>query len=113
MAGAGDSPLSTDPLEIPEGTPTDERGMTRQDYEAIRRSRVKHAIGLLTQNGVKPFFLVSVEEVMALDDRLDGRLAAAALDLAVMEFDRPDYSEFFADAIAKTLEKASEDPDSA
>jgi len=105
------SPLSDKPIEIPEGTPVDDRGMTEMDYEAMRRSRVKHALALLNQNGVKPFFLVSVEEVMALDDRLDPRRAAAALDLCAREYVRPLYGELFAPFIKKALEHTpDEDP---
>jgi hypothetical protein len=98
------SPLSDAPIVIPKGEPVDENGYTRQDYEAMRRSRVKHAISLLNQNGVKPFFIVSVEEVMALDERLDGRRAAAALDLCAREYVRPGYAELFAPYIKKALE---------
>ena len=104
-------PLGDNTIEVPEDAPVDEQGNTREYYEAIRRSRVKHALSLLNGNGIKPFFLISVEEVMQLDSRLDGRLAAAALDLAAREWSRPDYAEMFAPFIERTLEHAAnEDP---
>lgn len=103
------SPLSDEPIVIEKDTPVDDRGYTPQDYEAIRRSRVKHAISLLGGNGVRAFFLVSVEEVMALDDRLEGKTAALALDFALQAFEPPDYAELFAPHIERALEQ-DEDP---
>lgn len=108
------NPLSDDPIVIPKGAAVDENGYTAQDYEAIRRSRVKHAISLLGQNGIRAFFIVSVEEILALDDRLEGRTAAAVLDLALSEYTPPDYKDLFAPFIERVLESESdEDPRSA
>lgn len=108
---ADNGPLGDNVIEIPEGAPVDDQGNTREHYEAIRRSRVKHALSLLNGNGIKPFFLISVEDIMNLDERLDGRLAAAVLDLACIEWERPDPAEMFAPFIERTLEHAAnEDP---
>jgi hypothetical protein len=104
-------PFSDETIVIPKGAAVDDRGYTEQDYEAIRRSRVKHAISLLGQNGIRAFFLVSVEEILALDDRISGRQAAAVLDLALQEYTPPDYKDFFAPFIERVrVGDPDEDP---
>jgi hypothetical protein len=95
-------PLGNEPIEVAEGSQADEHGNTREYYAAVRRSRIKHALGLLHQNGVKPVVVIAVEEVMELDSRLDGQKAAAVLDLYTSEL-QPDYRELLAPCIERVL----------